>query len=384
MELLEHEGKQIFRRYGLPVPAGELVRNPPAAVAAAAQLGGSCMVKAQVRQGGRGKAGLVKFADSPATVARLAADLFGIRTVPAVDALLIEQRLSIASEWYLAIKVDDVLGQPVVMASTTGGIDVESNADTIVTQAINVLDGLARHDAANLWKQAGLSGDALQAAAEFTLALWRAFWDSDADLMEINPVILDTAGKVWAADAKVNIDGNALYRHPELADAEAAQPGSALEQRARRLGVNTYLDLGGNISVISSGASFGMLMLDRIVAHGGQPGNFMDMGGRATGIAREKLAELVVYKAETDPSVKAIVVAFVLTSQSLKMITTAIVGAFGTGKLPCPVVSWIGATHVATQDLKLPDARAQLEALGIRTFDFLDQAIDAAVEAATK
>ena len=381
MDLLEVEGKKILEHFGIAIPKGSLVRTPQDGVAAAAALGGACMVKAQVAQGGRGKAGLVRAVASAAEVAPIAANLFGIRTQPPVDSILVEQKLAIARELYLAIRVDDVLGQPLVLASAQGGVDIEEHAGDMFSHAVDVLAGLTRHEAVGLWKQVGLSGEALQGAAEFTLALWRVFWESDAALVEVNPVVIDTDGKFWAADAKVSIDDNALYRHPELGEADAARPGTALEQRGRRLGVNTYLDLDGDVAVVSSGASFGMLLLDQVIAHGGRPANFMDMGGRATGIAREKLIELAVYKAETDPAVKAMLVAFVLTSQSLKMFTNAVLGAFGNNKLPCPVVSWIGATHVSTQDMSLPEAYRLLEGIGIRCYDKLDEALAAAVEA---
>lgn len=381
MELVEHEGKAILQRYGIAVPKGRLARTPVEAAAIAMDLGGACMVKAQVRKGGRGKAGLVKAAPDGSTVARMAADLFGIRTTPLVDAILVERRVPATQELYLSIRVDDVAGMPVILASTRGGVEIEAHRESVASHPVDVLRGLARHEAVAVWKRAGLGGDALQAAAEMTLLLWRAFWESDAELIEVNPLIVDADGKLWAADAKVSIDDNSLYRHPELAAIEAGSFGGMLEQRARRLGVNTFIDLGGDISVMSSGASFGMLLLDRIVAHGGTPANFMDMGGRATGIAREKLCELTVYRAENAGSAHAILIAFVLTSQSLKMITDSVLGAFGGRKPPCPVFAWIGATHVATRDLSRADAYQRLAAAGARTFEELDDAVAAAVEA---
>jgi len=382
MNLLEHEGKAILARFGLPVPRGEEVRNPVEARAAAARLGGRCMVKAQVPIGGRGKLGLIKLASDSAAASTLSAHMFGVRAVLPVDVIRLEACLDIASELYLAIRIDDVLGCPVLLASVHGGIDIETQTDGVVSQAVDVLEGLLRHDAVRLWKSAGLAVHLVQPAAELAVALWKAFWESDADLMEINPLVVDGAGKLWCADAKVIINDNALPRHPEFNTLQANQEGTDLERRARRLGVNSYIDLGGSISVVTSGASLGMLVIDQLTAAGGQPANFMDMGGGAVPIAREKLIELALYKTENDPSIRTMFMAFVVTSKSIQITVDAIRGALGGRPLPCPVFAWISAAHVATEEVSLDYARQQLRDLGINAFEHMQDAVAAAVQGA--
>ena len=382
MDLLEHHGKEILRRHGVRVPKGELAQNPIEASAASARLGQRCMVKAQIRQGGRGKAGLVKAVDSAAAAAQVAAEMFGVGSAVEVDALLIEERLSIASELYLAIRLDDVLGAPVVLASVAGGMAVEDQADKIVSHTIDVLDGLAMHHVVDLWKRAGLKGAQLAPAAAVTLKLWQAYCAVDAQLVEVNPLVVDEAGVLWAADAKISLDDNAIARHPELQAMFPTVSGTALENRARRLGVNTYLDLAEHgIATISSGASFGMLILDQITAAGGQPANFMDMGGNSSPLAREKIMDVVLYKAEQQSGIAAILIAFVLTSKPLHFTIDAIRNAFTKRPSPCPVFAWICAGQVATENLSIEQARRQLEEVGINTFAHLADAVAAAVNA---
>lgn len=382
MDLLEHQGKALLRAQGIAVPEGRVVHDLPSAISAAQRLGGACMVKAQVPQGRRGKAGLVQASDHPDTAARMAADLFG---GPAdIDCLLIERRLTIQAELYAAIRIDDVVGTPMLLVSTRGGIDIEAHSDSVLSLSIDMLDGLQTDAARAHWQTAGLHDAWLDAAAEFSLQLWAAWRASDAELMEVNPVIVDEAGRIWAADAKVQIDDNAMSRHRDLVRESTSLSTSAtdpLATRARRLGINTWLELDGDIVLISTGASFGMMLLDRVVLHGARPANFIDMGGRAQGLSREKICELIIAHVRKHPHIRAIVVAFILSSQSLKMVVDAVTNAFAKAGLPCPVFAWLQGAHVATRDITLADARARLEALGMRSFDELDDTIAAAVAA---
>lgn len=380
MDLLEHEGKALLAAHGLPVPKGGAAREPQQARRVAAGLGGPVMVKAQLRGGGRGKAGLVRPADDPAEAALVAADLLGTVRPPGqpeVEALLIEERLRISDEFYLAIRIDDVAGAPVVHASTHGGVEVESTArGRTAAHEVDVLSGLGRHHAVALWKEAGLRGRALRQAAAFTTALWRAYRAIDGDLVEINPVVVDDAGRFWAADAKVTISDNALHRQPLLAEQWLAVPATPLEKRARALGINSFVDLEGDVLLYCSGAGFSMCVFDAVARAGLRPANFLDMGGATDRATREKTAELLLTKADREPAVKAILIGTVLTMQLLENTVEAFTAAFTRHPPRVPVVAWFHAGLAATANLSVAEARRHLEQFGIQTCDTVDDAVD--------
>jgi succinyl-CoA synthetase beta subunit len=382
VNLFEFEGKQVLKRYGMATPRGRVARSPAEAIAAAAELSGPCVLKAQVPAGGRGKAGLVKFANTPEEAGRAAADLFGSIGKHEVELVLIEEKLAIVEELYLSIKIDDVRGAPIVIASCVGGVEVESNADRIHTLTIDVRQGLHRHEAVALWKRAGATSARLSQLAKATVALWEAFRESDAELVEINPLVFDSQGRCFAADAKVSIDDNALDRQPAFRERAAKANASLLERRAARLGVNSLIELDGSVAIISTGASFGMLVLDRLHDLGARPANFMDMGGASSVLAREKIVSLMVTHVRHDPSIKAILIALIQTSRPIMNLVSAIKAGFGGEKPPVPVICWIGAAHMATAETPLPEALAELEQVGIRTFTELDAALKATAAAA--
>lgn len=386
MDLLEYEAKGLLAASGVPVPAGAAVREPQQAARVAAELRGPVMVKAQIRGGGRGKAGLIRHAADPAAAGITASDLLGTMRPPGtaeIEALLVERRLTIAEELFVAIRVDDVAGSPTLHVSTAGGVEVESAArGKTVTRAIDILDGLPRHDAVAAWKAAGLSGTALRGAADFTTALWRAYRASDADLLEVNPIIVDDEGRFWAADARVVISDNALYRQPLVAEQWLAVPATTFERRARALGINSFVDLEGEVLLYCSGAGFSMCVFDAIARAGARPANFLDMGGATNRATREKTAELLLTKAERDPRIRAILIGTVLTMQPLENTVEAFTAAFSRHPPRVPVFAWFHAGLAATSNLSLRDARAHLEDVGITTTDTLDEAVDLAVKQA--
>ncbi len=381
MNLLEFDGKQILSRYGIRIPEGRLVRHPAQAHVVAAALARPCVLKAQIPEGGRGKAGLVKFAQTPDEAQRLANQLFAAGGTHEIDLLLVEERLSIAQELYLAISVDDVLGAPVLMVSAQGGIDIEHHAEAVMRAVIDVRMGLRRHHAIDLWKRAGVSGKRLAQLAEISVALWLAFCDQDAMLIEINPLVVDADGKCWAADAKLTLDDNAAQRHPEWAERAARASGTLLERRAQRLGVNALIELPGDIAIVSTGASMSMLLLDRLAERGVQAANFMDLGGQSSPDARQKIIELVALHSAANHHIKAILIALIQTSKPIQILIDAIKGALGARPLPCPVFCWIGAAHLSTRDCPLDHALEQLAQLGISTFTDLDAALAASAAA---
>lgn len=378
MDVLEFEGKRLLAEQGVPVPEGLVVRTPQEAVRVTAKLGGGVMVKAQMRQGGRGKAGLVQPAADAAEAGRIASALLGtFREVgePQVEAVLIERRVAVSDELYFAIRVDDVLGAPVALASLAGGVDVEAAGATVAQRRIDVLRGLRRHDAVELWKQAGLTGRVLRGAAEFSVAVWRAYRAADADLVEINPVIVDDAGRFWAADAKVTVSDDALFRQPLLGETWLSEPGTPFERRARALGINSYLDLDGDVLLFCSGAGFSMCVFDAVTRAGMQPANFLDMGGASDRVTRKNTAELMFAKAERSPNVKGILIAMVLSMQPLENSVDIFAEVFSEHPDSVPAVAWLHAGLASTANLSVEDARARLEAAGIRTSDTIEGAI---------
>lgn len=388
MNLLEHEGKALFARHAIAIPRGTVARSPAAALDAARELGASvgasagtrpgtaCMIKAQLAAGGRGKAGLVRRVADTNGAALAAADLLA-NTALDIDTVLIEECVPIAAECYLAIRVDDVAGAPVVLASMQGGVEVEDHATAVARCHVDVREGLRRHHAVALWKRAGAPAAHLTRLAETTVALWRAFAAEEADLMEINPLALTADGGCVALDAKVSLDDAAAARHPDRQDLAHRAGGTALERRAARLGVNSLIELGGEVAIISTGASFGMLAFDRLNALGARPANYMDMGGASSVLAREKIVRLMADHVRATPGIRAMLIVMIQTSKPIMNLVRAIRSALD-GHLPaCPVHCWIGAAHMATRDCPLPDALAALEECGIRTHLELDAALAA-------
>ena len=288
MRLHEFEAKQLFQRYGIPVPSGRVVASPPEAARAAGELRGEVVVKAQVLAGGRGKAGGVRMAASPEEAERLAGELLGssIRGLRA-GALLVEERLGIARELYLGITVDGSAGKPAVLVGGQGGVDIEETAAThpeeIVSEHVDPLGTLSRTQADALIRAAGLAGESADRAADLLCRLYRLFAENDALIAEINPLALLECGGLSAADAVVEIDDAALFRHPEWNALERISDPRA--RKAREQGM-TYVGMEGEIGLICSGAGLGMATMD-LIAEQARPANFLETGG---GITRELMA----------------------------------------------------------------------------------------------
>ena len=284
MDLYEYQGKQLFARAGIPVSEGRVAGTPADARAAAEELGGQVVVKAQVLTGGRGKAGGIKLADSPAEAEAHAADILGMDIRGhVVRRLWIEQASEIAKEYYLSVTFDRGEKKPLFMFTTQGGIDIEEVAaespEALVRLHVDPLVGFQPWQARRLCFGAGLDdpGEQKQVIA-IVGKLYEAFVSYDAMLCEINPLIVTPAGEVKALDSKFTVDENALFRHPEIAemrDVEAADPQESL---AREKGV-TYVKLDGEIGILGNGAGLVMSTLDVIDQVGGRPANFCDLGG---------------------------------------------------------------------------------------------------------
>ena len=284
MDLYEYQGKQLFARFGIPVSDGRLATTPEEARAAAEEIGGPVVVKAQVLTGGRGKAGGVKLANDPAEAEAKARDILGLDiNGHIVRKIWIEQASDIAKEYYLSITFDRGTKQPLLMLTTEGGIEIEQvaekNPDALARLHVDPLEGFQPYQARRLIYGAAIEDPSEQKQILGIIEkLYECFVECDAMLTEINPLIVTPDGEVRALDSKFTVDDSALFRHPDIAemrDAEAADPH---ERLAREKGV-TYVKLDGNVGILGNGAGLSMSTVDVVVVAGGRPANFCDLGG---------------------------------------------------------------------------------------------------------
>ncbi len=293
MKIHEYQGKEILKKFGVAIPQGGVAFSVDEAVKVAQSIGGNVwVVKAQIHAGGRGKGGGVKIAKSLDEVRQFASHILGMRLVThqtgpegkIVKRLLIEQGISIAKELYVGITLDRAKSQNVVMASTEGGVEIEKVAaespEKILKETINPSIGFKDFQARKLAFGLGLSGDTLKNAVKFLMALYRAYEESDASLAEINPLVITTDGNVIALDAKMNFDDNALFRHPDILAMRDLDEEEPLEIEASKYNLN-YIKLDGNVGCMVNGAGLAMATMDIIKLAGGEPANFLDVGGGA-------------------------------------------------------------------------------------------------------
>ncbi len=308
MKIHEYQAKDILARYGIPVQPGRVASTPDEAEAIARELGGPVVIKAQVYVGGRGKAGGIQFGDTPEEARASAKKVLGMNIKGlTVEKVLVTSKIDIKEEYYLGIILDRKSQSPVVMVSKEGGIDIEEVAATtpekIIQQPIDMHWGLRPFEAREIVARAGLPHATIGKAGDILAKLAKAFIDSDASLAEINPLALTADGKVQAADAKILIDDNGLFRQKEYATWAEPEESNPLEYEAKQAGL-TYVKLDGDVGIIGNGAGLVMTTLDMVARAGGKPANFLDIGGGAK-------AE-VMYKALTfvarDPQVKGILV----------------------------------------------------------------------------
>src|SRR5579859_4939533 len=285
VKIHEYQAKDILARYGIPIQPGRVAHTPEEAEAIARELGGPVVIKAQVYVGGRGKAGGIQFGDTP-ELARAAAsrvlgmDIKGLK----VEKVLVTSKIDIKEEYYLGIILDRKSQSPVVMVSKAGGIDIEEVAATtpekIIKQPIDMHWGLRPFEARDIVARAGLPSPTIGKAGAILSALAKAFIESDASLAEINPLALTADGQVLAADAKILIDDNGLFRQKEFATWAQPEEANPLEYEAKQAGL-TYVKLDGDVGIIGNGAGLVMTTLDMVARSGGKPANFLDIGGGA-------------------------------------------------------------------------------------------------------
>jgi succinyl-CoA synthetase beta subunit len=294
MNLHEYQAKELFRSHGIPVPPGKAAASPEEAAAAARALGGTVwVVKAQVYAGGRGKAGGVKLVREPDAARAAAADMLGrplvtAQTGPAglpVERVYVECGSEIARELYLSLTLNRERARVAVIASASGGMDIEEVAhrmpEKILSVTVHPAAGFSAYQARELAFGLGLSGSQIAEFQSLATALYRLYLEMDLSLVEVNPLIVTRAGTLLALDAKINLDDNALFRHPQLAQLRDASQEDPMERRAAEHDLN-YVSLDGNIACMVNGAGLAMATMDLIKLHGGQPANFLDVGGGAT------------------------------------------------------------------------------------------------------
>lgn len=314
MKLHEYQSKDVLAKYGVPVPGGSVAVNRAEALAIAESLGGNVVVKAQVLMGGRGKAGGVKLFTSATEAADFAQELIGKKLVsiqnPAgmiVEKVLVAQTVDIAKEFYLSVLLDRDVQRLVVMISAKGGMDIEEVAATepeaIVRLHVDPAWGLSDFEIRKAIIAAQIPKEAHGQMVKMIKALVQAYVESDADLIEINPCALTPDGKLIAADAKVSIDENALFRHAEFQATADDAAEDEIEAEAARRGI-AYVRLGGDIGIIGNGAGLVMCSLDEVASAGGRPANFLDVGGGAQAERVKSCVELIMM----DPNIKGLLI----------------------------------------------------------------------------
>ena len=298
MKLHEYQAKQLLARAGISIPEGRIATTPEEAEAAARALGGTVVVKAQVHAGGRGKAGGIKVAKTPNEAREHASAILHMRIKDLrVRRVYVERAASIAKELYLGITLDRDRRRPVVMLSTVGGMDIEEVAasapEKIARGWPDPVLGLLPYQARALCFDAGVPADQRNGVADVAQRLYSVYAKTDANLVEINPLFIQTDGSVIAGDAKLDIDDNALYRQPELRDWKEVSPDEEVEERARALGFS-YVQLDGDVGIIGNGAGLVMGTLDAVKIAGGHAANFLDVGGGAKEAVVKAALEIVL------------------------------------------------------------------------------------------
>jgi succinyl-CoA synthetase beta subunit len=375
MNLHEHQAAEIFAAHGLRTNGGEVAFTPGDAEALAQAAGGPVVIKAQVHTGGRGKAGGVKFARTPAEAREAAAVILGLDIRGhIVRKVLVAPAADIAQELYLGVTLDRARRQNVVMASAEGGVDIEEVArvrpDRIVRALVDPFLGLHAWQARQIGFTLGLAADKVPGFATIARQLYETYVAEDATLVEINPLVLTGNGDWLALDAKMTIDDNALFRHPDfepLRDLEAEDP---TELDARQSGIS-FVKLGGNIGCIVNGAGLAMATMDAVKLHGGEPANFLDVGGGASADQVAKAFSLVT----ADTNVRAILINIFGGITRGDVVAQGITEALQRVAVPVPIVVRLSGTNAE-------EGRRLLSQAGLTASDSMDEAAAEAVRAA--
>ena len=364
MNLHEYQAKQLFADYGIAAPRGEVADSPKAAKAAAGRVPGSrWVVKAQVHAGGRGKAGGVKLVDSPDAVAEVAEALLGTRLVTyqtaadgqPVNSVLVEEVSQIARELYLGAVVDRASQRVVFMASTEGGVEIEKVAaetpEKILTTELDPIVGLQPYQCRQIAFGLGLTGDQIKQFTTLMTGLARMFVECDLSLLEVNPLVVTGDGRLVCLDGKINVDDNALYRLPRLSAMRDASQEDEKENRAREHDIS-YVALDGNIGCMVNGAGLAMATMDIIKLHGGNPANFLDVGGTATAARVTEAFKIIL----ADENVKGVLVNIFGGIVRCDLIADGIIAAVKDVGVKVPVVVRLAGNNAELGSRKLVDS----------------------------
>lgn len=386
MKLSEGATKEILRNEGAPVPAGSLVFSANEVIDALSDVSLPVMVKANSAFGGKWKAGLVAPAASISEAQRLTTSFLGRHHQDvAIKSVLIEPRSDPIEEVFLAISIDDRIGLPVLRTARQGGVDVEIAVDPdggdLQSLPIDPVVGLRSFAVLPVFKSIGFSGPLLRSLATVAVSLWSAFKNHDAMAIEVNPLGVMEDDSVLVLDARMTVDDNSLFRHPELAalnDEEVASDYTIGDRDVR------YTDLGGNIALLSGGAGMTMAIADAIIEHGGSPANFLDTIGGANADGAFSLADAALDKVARDPNVRVLLVNLSLVASPMAPFVEGFERAFRQNPPRVPVVGIVRGTGAATASMSMHDARERMERLGIELYDSIQEAILASIRVANQ
>ena len=364
MKIHEYQAKEILRRHGIETPRGEVTDQPSEARRICEELGGRCVVKAQIHAGGRGKGGGVKLADSPDEAETLAGEILGMSLVTPqtgsagqeVRKVYVEEASDIARELYLSVTLDREKGLPLLMASTEGGMDIEQVAaekpEAILKEWIHPHLGMLPFQARRLARGLDFHGDTAKAAMKLAGNVVRCFLETDASLVEINPLVVTGDGKVLALDAKMGFDDSALFRHEDIREMRDLAEEDPVEVEASEHGLS-FINLDGDIGCMVNGAGLAMSTMDIIKLHGGEPANFLDVGGSASQEAVANAFRLLV----SDESVRAVLInIFGGIARTDRIARGVVDGIAEVGDVDLPVVVRLEGTNVEQGRQILRDA----------------------------
>ena len=383
MKIHEHQGKEILARYGVAVPRGSVLFSAEGARASAVDLGGGVVVvKAQIHAGGRGKGGGVKVVKNPDAASDAARAMFGMRLVThqtgpegrVVQRVLIEEGVQISRELYLGLVIDRSTRRPVLMASQDGGVEIEKVAEEtperIFKAFIDPALGLQPFQARQLAFELGLSGDQIGKAVKMMMAVYQTFLATDASLIEINPLIVTASGDLIALDAKMNFDDNALFRHPALKELRDLGEEDPLEIEASKYSLN-YIKLDGTIGCMVNGAGLAMATMDIIKLAGGEPANFLDVGGGANAEQIKNAFRILT----SDPSVKAVLINIFGGILRCDVLAQGVIAAVKDLGVTVPIVIRMEGTNVELGKQMLKDS-----GLNFTTSDSMGEAAETVVK----
>jgi succinyl-CoA synthetase beta subunit len=376
MNIHEYQAKEIFARFGIPVPAGTVVRTPAEAEAVAARIGKPVVVKAQVLVGGRGKAGGVKIANTPAEAKEKAAQILGMDIKgEKVQKVLVTEAVDIAREIYVGVVLDRRAQRPLIMASAEGGVEIEitakENPSAIRRVQVDPLQGIHSFTARNLAAELAGNAELAKPMADIIEKLYRVFDECDASLAEINPLVVTKDGRVLAIDAKLNFDDNALYRHADIEAMRDTEAEDAGEAKARAEGLS-FVRLSGNVGCIVNGAGLAMATMDLVKEFGGQPANFLDIGGSS----RPEKVVTALTIITSDKSVRSILFNIFGGITRCDDVARGLVIAFNQMNLKLPVVVRLTGTNEK-------EAREILKQIpSLHSAETMDEAVKKAIQLA--